>query len=109
MQDVVVAIQFLNEPFLLKLDQNVVKQFYHDAYYNLRDISDTPAILHDGFENPSWLNGFLTKQDNDARNVIVDHHEYQIFDSRLNAMSVDQHVALACNSVRRNLTATAPP
>ncbi|CAN9082488.1 glycoside hydrolase [Alternaria alternata] len=99
MQDVVIAIQFLNEPFLLKLDQNVVKQFYHDAYYNLRDISDTPAILHDGFENPSWLNGFLTKQDNDARNVVVDHHEYQIFDSGLNAMSVDQHVALACNSV----------
>lgn len=104
-----VAIQFLNEPFLLKLDQIVVKQFYHDAYYNLRDISGTPAILHDGFENPSWLNGFLIKQDNDARNVIVDHHEYQIFDSGLNAMSVDQHVALACNSVRRNLTATAPP
>ena len=109
MQDVVIAIQFLNEPFLLKLDQNVVKQFYHDAYYNLRDISDTPAILHDGFENPSWLNGFLTKQDNDARNVVLDHHEYQIFDSGLNAMSVDQHVALACNSVRRNLTTTAPP
>lgn len=109
MQDVVVAIQFLNEPFLLKLDQKMVKQFYHDAYYSLRDISDTPAMLHDGFGNPSWLNVFLTTQDNDARNVVVDHHEYQIFDSGLNAMSIDQHVALTCSSVRYSPAATVPP
>jgi glucan 1,3-beta-glucosidase len=103
MQDVVVAIQFLNEPFLLKLDREMVKQFYNDAYYSLRDISDTPAILHDGFENLTWLNGFLTPEDNDARNVIVDHHEYQIFASSTNAMSIDQHIALACDSVRYKL------
>jgi glucan 1,3-beta-glucosidase len=99
MQDVVVAIQFLNEPFLSKLDQNMVKNFYRDAYYNLRQISDTPAMLHDGFWDPTWMNGFLTPQDNNAQNVIVDHHEYQIFDSGLVAMSVDQHLSLACNSV----------
>lgn len=109
MQDVVVAIQFLNEPFLLKLDPEMVKQFYRDAYYSLRDVSDTPAMLHDGFENPSWLNGFLTTQDNDAHNVIVDHHEYQIFDSGLVALSIDQHVALMCNSVCYKLIATVAP
>jgi glucan 1,3-beta-glucosidase len=99
MQDVIVAIQFLNEPLLMKLDPEMVKRFYRDAYYNLRDISDTPAMLHDGFKDPSLMNGFLTAQDNGAKNVIVDHHEYQIFDSGLVAMGIDQHVALTCNSV----------
>ncbi|KNG49831.1 glucan 1,3-beta-glucosidase precursor [Stemphylium lycopersici] len=93
MQDVIVAIQFLNEPFLLKLDPEMVKQFYRDAFYNLREISDMPAMLHDGFENPWWLNNFLDARDNNARNVIVDHHEYQIFDSGTNAMSINQHVS----------------
>jgi glucan 1,3-beta-glucosidase len=78
MQDVVVAIQPLNEPFLKNLDKE---------------------MFHDGFELPSWMNGFLTPQDNNAQNVIVDHHEYQIFDRDLVAMSVDQHLKLMCDSV----------
>ncbi|CAO2655688.1 Nn.00g044910.m01.CDS01 [Neocucurbitaria sp. VM-36] len=99
MQDVVVAIQFLNEPFMSKLDPQVVKQFYRDAFYKLREISDTPAVLHDGFWDPTWLNEFLTPHDNNAQNVIVDHHEYQIFDSGLIGLSVEQHLSLACNAV----------
>lgn len=99
MQDVVVAIQILNEPYMIKLDKDMVKSFYRDAYENLRRISDTPVMLHDGFFQPSWMNGFLTLQDNNAQNVIVDHHEYQIFDKDLVAMSVDQHVNMMCNSV----------
>ncbi|OAL06241.1 glycoside hydrolase [Phaeosphaeriaceae sp. SRC1lsM3a] len=98
MQDVVVAIQILNEPYMIKLDKDMVKSFYRDAYENLRRISDTPVMLHDGFFQPSWMNGFLTPQDNNAQNVIVDHHEYQIFDKDLVAMSVDQHVNMMCNS-----------
>lgn len=104
MQDVVVAIQVLNEPYLQKLDLNMVRQFYRDAFYNLREISDTPVMLHDGFYEPAWMNGFLTPQDNNAQGVIVDHHEYQIFDSGLVAMSVDQHVNLMCQSVRSCVT-----
>jgi glucan 1,3-beta-glucosidase len=99
MQDVVVAIQFLNEPFLAKLDRDMVKQFYRDAFYNLREISDTPAMLHDGFQNPSWMDGILTPQDNGAQGVVVDHHEYQIFDEGLIGLSVDQHRSLTCATV----------
>jgi glucan 1,3-beta-glucosidase len=99
MQDVVVAIQPLNEPFLAKVSQDTVRQFYRDAYYNLRQVSDTPIALHDGFFEPSWMNGFLTPQDNNAQGVIVDHHEYQIFDAGLVAMGVEGHLSLACNSV----------
>ncbi len=46
MQDVVIAIELLNEPYLSKLDPNMVKNFYQDGYNNLRKISDTPAMIH---------------------------------------------------------------
>lgn len=99
MQDVVIAIQVVNEPFVPILDSNMVKQFYRDAFYNLREISDTPIMLHDGFVDPSWMNNFLTPEDN-AHNVIVDHHEYQIFGSGsgLASMSTAEHRSLVCNS-----------
>jgi aryl-phospho-beta-D-glucosidase BglC (GH1 family) len=109
MQDVVVAIQILNEPYLIKLDKEMVKSFYRDAYYKLREISDTPIMLHDGFFEPSWMNGFLTPQDNNAQNVIVDHHEYQIFDKDLLAFSVEQHLNLMCSSVRPPIPCTTSP
>jgi glucan 1,3-beta-glucosidase len=104
MQDVVVAIQILNEPYMKYLDANMVKSFYRDAYNNLRLISDTPMWLHDGFLSPSWMNGFLAPGDSNAQGVIVDHHEYQIFDKGLLAMSVDQHLSLMCNSVSSSST-----
>ncbi|KAF2739727.1 glycoside hydrolase [Polyplosphaeria fusca] len=99
MQDVVIAIEVLNEPYLSKLDPNMVKNFYRDSYNNLRKISDTPAMIHDGFWDPAWLNGFLSPSDNNAQNVIVDHHEYQIFDPYLVSLSASQHRTLVCNSV----------
>lgn len=99
MQDVIVAIQFLNEPFLQKIDKDMVRQFYRDAFFNLRQISDTPAMLHDGFLDPSWMNGFLTPQDNNAQGVVVDHHEYQIFGDSI-GLSVEGHLDLTCNSVQ---------
>ncbi|KAL5118888.1 glucan exo-1,3-beta-glucosidase [Pleosporales sp. CAS-2024a] len=99
MQDVVVSMQPLNEPLLRKLDRDMVRDFYRDAYDHLRQRSDTPILLHDGFEASSWMNGFLTpQQDIKAQNVIVDHHEYQVFDRALLALSVDQHVGLTCDS-----------
>ena len=99
MQDVVVAIEILNEPNLVKLDWDMVKQFYRDGYYNLRLISDTPMMIHDGFEQPSWLNNFLTPSDNNAQNVIVDHHEYQIFNAYQVAWSPTQHLDSVCKAV----------
>ncbi|KAF9741219.1 hypothetical protein PMIN06_009924 [Paraphaeosphaeria minitans] len=99
MKDVVIAIQPLNEPFLVKLDDNMVKQFYRDSYYNLRLISnDMPMMIHDGFERPSWMNNFLTPADNNAQNVIVDHHEYQIFNSFEVAKSTDEHRQAVCQA-----------
>ncbi|KAF2874494.1 glycoside hydrolase superfamily [Massariosphaeria phaeospora] len=99
MQDVVIAIQLLNEPFVPVLDEDMVKQFYRDGYYNLREISDTPLMLHDGFRGVEWLNDFLTPSDNGAYFVILDHHEYQIFGNDAMALSPAEHRTLACNSI----------
>jgi glucan 1,3-beta-glucosidase len=99
MQDVVIAIELLNEPFLNALDQYMVQQFYRDGFYNLRQISDTPIMMHDGFWDPAWLNTFLSPSDNNAQGVIVDHHEYQIFESDLVGMSTTEHRTLACNAI----------
>jgi glucan 1,3-beta-glucosidase len=95
-QDVVIAIQLLNEPLMSSLGSDMVKQFYRDAFFTLRETSDTPAMVHDGFQNPALLNNFLTPSDHNAYGLIVDHHEYQIFDSGLVAMGLQQHLQLVC-------------
>lgn len=95
-QDVVVGIQLLNEPMISKLDENTVLQFYRDGYGQTRAVSDTPVVLHDGFKNANTFNGFLTPSDNNAQHVAMDHHEYQVFDNGLIAMSPQQHVQQVC-------------
>lgn len=97
MRDIVIGIQPVNEPWLDHLDSNMVKAFYNDTFHNLRKVGDTPIVLHDGFWKPSWLNGFLTPSEN-AYNVIMDHHEYQIFDPNGNSLSVKDHLGRVCAS-----------
>lgn len=97
-QDVIVGIQLLNEPLMDKLNADVLRQFYRDGYGQVRTVSDTPVILHDGFHPPNTWNAFLTPSDNNAQNVAMDHHEYQVFDPSLVAMTPQQHVQLVCSS-----------
>jgi glucan 1,3-beta-glucosidase len=84
-QDVVIAIELLNEPKIDTLPggQSAVRQFYRDGFAKVRAVSNTPVILQDGFETASAWNGFLTPSDNNAQNVVIDHHEYQMFDNYL--------------------------
>ncbi|POS85368.1 hypothetical protein EPUL_003655 [Erysiphe pulchra] len=98
-QDVVVAIQLLNEPFTPKMDFEKVKQFYREGYNQVRAISETPVILHDGFALPSKWNGFLSVSDNNAQNVVVDHHEYQVFTNELVALTPEKHREVVCSNV----------
>lgn len=67
-QDVVVAIELLNEPLSSELNYNELQQFYRDGYDQVRAVSDTPVMLHDGFNPPSSWNGFLSVSDNNAQN-----------------------------------------
>lgn len=94
-----IAIELLNEPVLNLLDENMVKQFYRDGYYNMRQISDTTTMMHDGFWDPYCFNGFLTPQDNNAQVVVLDHHEYQIFNSEELSLNPTEHRTAACNNV----------
>jgi len=98
-QDVVVAIELLNEPLSSELNFDDLKDFYRNGFDQVRSVSDTPVILQDGFVAPSTYNGFLSTSDNNAKNVIVDHHEYQVFTDDFVAMQNWQHRQLVCNNV----------
>lgn len=73
MQDVVVAIELLNEPLGPKLDLKNVKQFYRDGFAKVRSKSDTVVVLHDAFEPVSYWNNFLTPSNNNAQNGMLAH------------------------------------
>ncbi|PSN66662.1 glycoside hydrolase [Corynespora cassiicola Philippines] len=100
-QDVVVGIQLINEPLIPKLNEDTVRQFYRDGFNQVRQVSDTPVVLHDGFNAPNQWNGFLTPSDNNAQNVAIDHHEYQVFDNALVAMQPWEHRQLVCNNAEK--------
>ncbi len=68
-QDVVVAIELLNEPLASELPSiDILKQFYRDGFGEVRAVSDTPVVLHDAFQPSSFWNGFLTSSDSGAQN-----------------------------------------
>lgn len=96
--DVVVGIELLNEPFTPKLDQNKVKQFHQDGYTKLRSITDTPIILHDAFLAPKAWNGIPTGVESNSKQVVIDHHEYQVFSNEQVAMNTSQHLQAVCSS-----------
>ncbi|KAF2127961.1 glycoside hydrolase family 5 protein [Dothidotthia symphoricarpi CBS 119687] len=99
-QDVIIGIELLNEPALYSdaLREDVLRQFYRDGYGQVRAVSDTPVIMSDAFKAPNTWNGFLTPSDNNAQNVVLDHHEYQVFDNGLLRLSPLQHQQHVCST-----------
>ncbi|KAI9726654.1 MAG: exo-1,3-beta-glucanase [Cirrosporium novae-zelandiae] len=92
--DVVTAIELLNEPADWSLDMDTVKQFYRDAFGEIRTITgDYVVVAHDAFEGVSYWNGF----ESDWNNFMLDTHVYQIFDDTQIALSPDEHNAQACS------------
>lgn len=67
-QDVVVAIELLNEPMSSELNFGDLQDFYRSGFNQVRAVSDTPVVLHDAFVSPSSWNGFLSTSDNNAQN-----------------------------------------
>lgn len=88
-QDVVVAIETLNEPLATSISggPDTVVQFDKDAYGDIRAVSDTEVMLHDAFQTGTFWNNVLSGSD--ASNVVIDHHEYQIFTEELINLSPD--------------------
>ncbi|KAL9132028.1 MAG: hypothetical protein Q9217_000156 [Psora testacea] len=97
-QDVVVGIELLNEPLASKLagGTDAVVQYYKGGYGDVRNISDTPVVVHDAFQQGTFWDGVLTTPD--AQGVIIDHHEYQVFTEELIALSPEEHVLRVCTN-----------
>ncbi|KAL1634449.1 glucan exo-1,3-beta-glucosidase [Diplodia intermedia] len=100
-EDVVAGIQLLNEPAGYTLDLNTIKQFDRDGYGKVRAVGETPVVVHDAFQSPASYNGFMAASDNDVRNVAIDHHEYQVFDTGMVAWSAQEHRQGVCNNKAR--------
>lgn len=63
-QDVVVAIELLNEPLPGRLTgTGDVAQFSKDGYGKVREVSSTPVIIHDAFQEASFWNNVLPPGD----------------------------------------------
>ena len=87
-QDVVAAIEVLNEPLGTSVagGLDTVLGYYDNAYGDVRRVSDTEVMVHDAFQTGSSLNNILTSS---GGNVVIDHHEYQIFTEELINLSPD--------------------
>lgn len=97
--DVIAAIEVLNEPLTTELDLDTVKQFERNAYGQQRQSSQSRVVMiEDGFQNANSYNGWLTPDDQNAQNVALDHHEYQVFTPELVAMQPWQHRQYVCNN-----------
>lgn len=63
-QDVVVAMELLNEPLPDKLSGiDAVVQFSKSGYGEVRDVSDTPVVVHDAFQTGTFWNDKLVSSD----------------------------------------------
>lgn len=96
-QDVVVGIELMNEPLAVSLPggTDAVVQYYKDAYGNVRQISDTPTILHDAFQDGSFWNDVLTTPG--AENVVIDTHQYQVFSTEELQRTPEEHRQFVCS------------
>ena len=95
-QDVVVAIELLNEPRLNLLPggRSATVDYYNAGYQTVRNVSETPVFFSDGFDSPSSWNGVPAG----SKNVGIDHHEYQVFTNEGVALSPQAHNEMVCTS-----------
>ncbi|MCJ1486053.1 exo-1,3-beta-glucanase [Schaereria dolodes] len=95
--DVVVALELVNEPLASELQStDTLRQFYVDGYNEVRKVSNTPVMLHDAFEPSGFWNDILEPQADQY--VIVDHHEYQVFTNEFVALPDWAHRQRVCNN-----------
>ncbi|KAK9455335.1 glycoside hydrolase superfamily [Dipodascopsis uninucleata] len=95
--DVIVAIQAVNEPLGPIYNLDLIKEYYLESYSYLRNDlqSDIGFSIHDAFFDPPSWNGFMDYPD--YTHVILDHHAYQVFSPGELSRSIDEHIATACD------------
>lgn len=97
--NVVTAIELLNEPFGPSLDRGKIEQYWKDGWGTVRDFGDIGVVIGDAFFDTKSWNGFMTTGWN---HVLMDTHHYQVFDGGQLLLSPKEHVNAAC-SFGRNL------
>ncbi|KAF8526318.1 glycoside hydrolase [Hysterangium stoloniferum] len=92
------AIELLNEPAGFRGTQwlDTIKQFWQSGYDVVRDVVglNVTVVIEDAFQGVQSWEGFLTEPG--ASNVLMDTHEYQIFDNSQLALTWDQHISAGC-------------
>lgn len=93
--NVVVAIELVNEPLGPVLNMDEIKQFYNNGWHTIRDTgSDTGVVIHDAFQSYGYWDNYMPLPD--YFNVILDHHDYQVFSADQLEQTIQQHIDSAC-------------
>jgi glucan 1,3-beta-glucosidase len=89
----------MNEPLPPGVNLDILRQFYNDGFGTVRAINgDTAVALSDAFQGPSAWNGFTP-----GKNVIIDTHIYQVFDTSLLQRSPNEFFNTACSKASQLL------
>lgn len=75
-----------------ELDMETVKQFYMDGWGNLKK-SDVAVTIHEAFEGVDAWGDFGSGMSN----LLLDTHHYEVFDSGMLEMGIEDHVSSACD------------
>lgn len=103
--DVVAGIELVNEPLGSILDMDKLHDYYNKGYQKVRSQGIQNVIVHDAFKPAGYYADWLQPEDG-YWNVVLDHHEYQVFDIGQLKLSTDEHVQAACELGRNFTTET---
>ncbi|EGV62277.1 exo-1,3-beta-glucanase [Yamadazyma tenuis] len=94
--DVVIGIELLNEPLGNSLDLDELKSYLTQGYTLARNNGIQAVVIHDAFEASGYWDDFLTVDNGDYWNVVVDHHHYQVFSAGELERDINTHISTAC-------------
>ncbi|KAK4688993.1 glucan 1,3-beta-glucosidase, partial [Tremellales sp. Uapishka_1] len=103
---VVTALALLNEPATYMNEQllDTTRQYWYDAYGAGRypwvpqgddSKSGLVLVIHDGFQPISTFNNYMPEPN--FEDVVLDTHNYQVFNDEQNAWTWDQHLSGICS------------
>ncbi|KAH9903048.1 glycoside hydrolase family 5 protein [Cubamyces lactineus] len=91
------VLELLNEPAGYQSDINgVIGSYWQDAYQAVRDVAGASlnVMIGDAFLGVGNWDGFLTAPS--AHGVLMDYHEYQVFNYNQLGFSEDDHINSSC-------------
>lgn len=116
-EDVISGITNVNEPLGTKISKKRLLKFNKASYSQLRSMSDTGFVFHDAFLGAGYWDDVFgpncsissgtnftitssnltdgvnsTYYSGKVKNVIVDHHRYEVFGTSLLGVSIEDHV-----------------